>query len=173
MGHYSSLKNNILTIIDTKIAKIAGIIAALIMAFALAVIMPRLTVVESFSLPYFLYYMDIHPDLNMIKMGTYVRFVLKHPLYKEKNDKSIKRVSCMEGDELTVDNNKNYYCNGTWLCKAKDRTLKGDVITNFLFNGPVPKDSLFVVADHKDSLDSRYIGFLRKEDVLQIVYPLF
>jgi len=43
----------------------------------------------------------------------------------------------------------------------------------FSFSGKVPDGALFVVGDSPDSYDSRYFGFLRKEDVIKIAHPVF
>lgn len=83
-----------------------------------------------------------------------------------------KKIMCEGGDLLTVEGDW-YYCDGRFLGVGKHFTLKGLPVKLFIFNGTVPKDSLFVMGTHKDSFDSRYFGFINTTDVKAIEYPLF
>ena len=87
--------------------------------------------------------------------------------------KTTKKVGCVSGDSLSVKWKKHYYCNGTYLGYAKDKSIKGNPVENFIHNGIIPEGMLFVIGDHPDSYDSKYFGFLRKENVKAIAYPIF
>ena len=85
----------------------------------------------------------------------------------------MKRVGCDEGDQLSVDLEKRFYCNGDYLVTAKERTIKGEPLQHFNYNGIVPKGSMFVMGDHRDSYDSRYFGFVGKDRITATALPLF
>jgi len=84
----------------------------------------------------------------------------------------IKEVGCDEGDFLDV-KNREYFCNGDFLVKAKSITLKGEKIANFQFSGRVPAGFMFLIGRHKDSFDSRYLGFFKKADIVALAHPIF
>lgn len=156
----------------TKRRQVVTLLVALLAAFVIIWVDSQITIVKSWSLPYTIYWLDFHPDHNAIEKGTFVRFKLHYYLYHEKNNDAIKRVACLPGEKLSVDAQKNYYCGKVWLCKAKDFSLKGDKLYNFVFNGVIPENEFFVVADHPDSLDSRYLGFISRDQVRQFAYPI-
>jgi len=83
-----------------------------------------------------------------------------------------KRVACVPGEELRVEG-RRYFCDGEHLGEAKERSLKGEPLKNFVFNGKVPSGMLFLIGDGRDSFDSRYLGFVKVDDVKTIVYPIF
>jgi type IV secretory pathway protease TraF len=85
----------------------------------------------------------------------------------------LKKVVCDEGDILTVDNDKRFFCNGVYVGKAKDRALDGSALTNFVWNGPVPPGMILAMGEHKDSYDGRYYGFVQKTSVLNKAHPVF
>ncbi len=92
--------------------------------------------------------------------------------YKPQN--LMKQIVCDEGDDLRVTGEKEYYCNDQYLGRAKDKSLKGEPIANFVFNGRIPAGKMFVMGHHRDSFDSRYegMGLLDKEIVTAKGYPL-
>ena len=104
--------------------------------------------------------------------NDYVVFSLKGDRVAKDKDKLLKRVSCAEGDTLkTV--GKEYLCNGVFLGMAKDFSLKGERLKNFVYDGVMGRGLLFVTGDHKDSYDSRYFGFIHKDQVTAKAYPLW
>lgn len=104
--------------------------------------------------------------------NDYVVFSLKGDRLAKNNDKLLKMVSCAEGDTLkTV--GKEYFCNGVSLGTAKDFSLKGEKLENFIYEGSIARGLLFVTGDHKDSYDSRYFGFIHKDQVTAKAYPLW
>jgi signal peptidase I/conjugal transfer pilin signal peptidase TrbI len=78
----------------------------------------------------------------------------------------------MPGDHLkTLD--RLYYCNGEFLGWAKEYSLKGERVENFVYDGVVPTGNIFVMGEHKDSFDSRYFGFIEAMDVAAIGHPVY
>ncbi len=126
------------------------------------------------SLKHRIYWLTRNPD--KVVRGDYVLF-----RYRELSDRMgmkmsedvMKILGCNEGELLTVDVEKKFYCNGEYLVRAKDLSLKGEPLQHFVFNGPVPKGVMFVMGQHKDSYDSRYFGFVDKNRILAKAYPVF
>ena len=132
----------------------------------------RIMVTITPSLRHRIYILDRAPSKEQMGRDAYVLFELNSKyLEGAKTKKVLKQVACSEGDTLSV-RQKYYYCNDTYLGQAKDYSLKGDTLSNFQFEGLIPKDSLFVFSNHIDSLDSRYFGFVRKENVIAIAHPI-
>ena len=84
----------------------------------------------------------------------------------------VKYIMCDEGDNLTVDKYKIYYCNGEWFSVAKGFDKNGNRVKNFIYNGKIPKGKIFVSGASKDSYDSKYFGFIDKDKILYKVYPI-
>ena len=82
-----------------------------------------------------------------------------------------KKVTCTEGDQLTVRDRK-YYCNNTFICEAKPFSLKGEPLEYFQFSGKVPKNRLFISGISEHSYDSRYFGFVERKNVESIAIPI-
>jgi signal peptidase I len=108
-----------------------------------------------------------------IKRGDYImfRFATKY-INDGKPIKAIKEVVCTPGDELKV-NGKDYYCRGAYIGTAKDTAMTGDKVDNFKFNGAVPEQSYFVVGHIKDSYDSKYYGFIKRDNIEKIALPIY
>ncbi len=133
----------------------------------------RFTVTITPSLRHRIYLLDRAPSKAQIVRDSYVLFE-PHSKFLQgaKTTRTLKQAACVEGDVLIVKEGL-YYCNGTYLGQAKDYSLKGEKLERFEFQGEIPKDRLFVFGDHVDSFDSRYLGFVRKEDVIAIAHPIF
>lgn len=133
----------------------------------------RFTVTITPSLRHRIYLLDRAPSKEQMVHNAYVLFELNSKyLEGAKTQKALKQVACAEGDTLTVKEGY-YYCNDTYLGQAKEDSLKGEKLSHFEFEGEIPKDRLFVFGTHVDSFDSRYFGFVRKEDVIAIAHPVF
>ena len=118
-----------------------------------------------------LFFLVRHPAA--ITNGDYVIFKPDHmdPYINEKT--LVKKVTCDEGDHLT-EKGKEYFCNGdVYLGRAKDFSLKGERLKNFVYNGVIPKGFCFVEGSNINSYDSRYWGFLRKSDIEARAYSVF
>lgn len=136
-----------------------------------AVIPMHISVTLSPSLDHRVFYLDRGPF--EVKKGDYVLFTKSYlHLNEGRPFNVIKKVACTEGNAFH-NRGKDYYCNGAYLGRAKERSLKGEGLDNFEFNGVVPKGNLVVWGDHKDSLDTRYFGLLRTEEIKAVAYPLW
>ena len=141
---------------------------------AIGMTIPRyLTISTSTSLKQRVFWLVKTPDLARITVGDYVRVPHTDAITGWKSIMLLKRVTCIENDNLRVDTDKNYFCNEAYLGRAKDRSKAGVPVANFKFNGPIPAEMLFVMGDHIDSYDSRYIGFIEKTRVVGQAYPIF
>ncbi|MDD5105907.1 MAG: S26 family signal peptidase [Desulfuromonadaceae bacterium] len=126
------------------------------------------------SLKHRIYWLTRNPD--KVVRGDYILFHHKELAAKvgmKKSEEMLKVIGCNEGDQLTVDAEKKFYCNGEYLVRAKDISLKGEPLQHFVFNGQIPKGVMFVMGQHKDSYDSRYFGFVEKNRILAKAYPIF
>ena len=146
----------------------------LIVAMAGAEIPAHLSWNESDSVRPRLFFLEYAPA--RIVKGDYVIFTPKNidPYINGKT--LVKKVTCDEGDTLTEKGRegKDYFCDGNvYLGKAKDKSLRGTGLRNFVYNGVVPKGYCFVSGSNINSYDSRYWGFLRKKDVKARAYPIF
>ncbi len=125
------------------------------------------------SLPYHVFFLRKHSDDREIRKSSLVMFVHDHPMATSLKTKNlVKRVSCIEGEFLRVEDRK-YYCGDRYLGKAKTHSLTGVPVKNFVFNGRIPIGFLFVMGTNKDSYDSRYFGFISRKEVAAIAYPVF
>jgi conjugative transfer signal peptidase TraF len=135
----------------------------------------KFTVTLTPSLEYRVFFLKRFFAPAEINRGRYVMFSLPDnfaDLVNKKNLPAIKQVVGIEGDSLEL-LGRNFFCNGRPIGKAKQYSLKGERIEHFKESTVIPEGKLFVVGHHKDSLDSKYFGFLDKRDVLAIAYPIF
>lgn len=134
----------------------------------------KISVTLTPSLNHRVYWLTRNPD--KVVRGDYVLFRHKElsvHMGMKKSEDVMKILGCNEGDLLSVDSEKKFYCNGEYLVRAKDFSLKGVPLQHFAFNGTVPKGVMFVMGEHKDSYDSRYFGFVDKSRILAKAYPIF
>jgi len=134
----------------------------------------KISVTLTPSLKHRIYWLTRNPD--RVVRGDYVLFrhkELSDRMGMKKTEDVMKILGCNEGDLLTVDAEKKFYCNGEYLVRAKDISLKGEPLQHFVFNGQIPKGVMFVMGQHKDSYDSRYFGFVDKNRILAKAHPIF
>lgn len=135
----------------------------------------KFTVTLTPSLKYRVFFLKRFFPATEVTRGRYVMFRLPSDfveLVSEKNLPAIKQVVGIEGDRLEV-LGKSFFSNGKPIGKAKRYSLQGERVEHFTECCLIPEGKLFVVGHHKDSLDSKYFGFLDKRDVLAIAYPIF
>lgn len=149
-------------------------IAMIASAFAIGLLIPsRISVTITPSLQHRVFLVADLTDPREIRKDVYVLFILRSPkIFGGKPTPAIKFVGCAGGEHLEQ-KERDYYCNGIYLGRAKDFSLAGEKLNRFQYDGRVPDDSIFVLGQHKDSYDSRYFGFIKKKDVKKIAYPLF
>ena len=132
----------------------------------------RISVTITPSLRNRIFLLDRYPNTGSIKKDQYVLFILRSEITEgSKTNKVIKKVACVEGDELLV-RERSYFCNDRYLGAAKEYSLTGEKLTHFPFEGIIPEGKLFVFSNHVDSFDSRYFGFVRRDDVLAVAHPI-
>jgi conjugal transfer pilin signal peptidase TrbI len=139
------------------------------------------------SLPYRLFWVTPLRTGQEINVGEYVVFpspktysqlaavnfpdILKNTYLLFFSVKAIKQVKCKEGQTLAVQG-KKFFCDGVFIGEAKEKTLSGLPLTAFEFNGVIPGGKMFVMGSHRDSYDSRYIGFIDRSAVKSTGTPL-
>lgn len=134
----------------------------------------KISVTLTPSLKHRVYWLVRSPD--RVGKGDYVLFKdreLTTRMGMKQSEVVMKILGCNEGDLLTVDAEKRFFCNGDYLVRAKDVSLKGETLKHFSFTGAVPKGFMFVMGEHKDSYDSRYFGFVDKSRIMAKAYPIF
>ena len=125
------------------------------------------------SLDHRIFWLSRNPQ--HVGRGDYVHFVdpeLARKVGKPEIPNVFKRIRCDEGDILDVDAAKCFFCNGEYMGMAKDYSRKGEKMQYFAFNGKIPRGSMFVMGEHKDSYDSRYFGLVDKSRVRAKLYPI-
>jgi len=156
-------------------------VVTLIMYFSLAWLSSNyrlgLDLVDGEScLPYTAYIIDLN-DKNITR-GDFFAFESKGmgPFYPDKTQ-VIKIATGMPGDKVTVDENvrvnmqkfgeTNHLKEGGKLYKLGKR------LKDYLRDETIPEDKIFALATHPRSYDSRYWGYVSKEQVIGRAIPLF
>lgn len=104
------------------------------------------------------------------KLGDVVVFEFSHE-YLEEYAPGIKhltkRIKCDQGSFLE-NRGREFWCDGEYIGKAKEKSLKGEDLPLFEFEGIIPSGKTFVLGDHKDSFDSRYWGFISYDELSRV-----
>jgi conjugative transfer signal peptidase TraF len=136
----------------------------------------RITVATSGSLEHRVFF--LLPASTKVELGDYL--VFRHrdlsqvqSGLRSEHDQMIKKVGCLPGDYLTMDEANNFFCNGRLLGQALVADSKGRSLPRFSFNGPVPADKLFMVGTHPRSYDSKYFGYIDAHEILHKALPLW
>lgn len=154
--------------------RLFGVVIGLIALWIGLQIPKYISVTMTPSLYHRVFFLRYHFDA--VHQGEYVLFpasILSIPDKSMRQETmAIKRVGCSEGQRLqTV--GLDFYCDNAFLGKAKTHSMKGTPVIPFSYNGLIPKSRYFVIGDNVNSFDSRYFGFLRKEDIHARAYPVF
>jgi signal peptidase I/conjugal transfer pilin signal peptidase TrbI len=134
----------------------------------------KLSVTLTPSLDHRVFWLDRSPE--RVSKGDYVLFrhrELPAGMGVKTPEDVLKIVGCDEGDVLSVDSDRLFFCNGDYLVRAKEVSLKGEPLRHFVFNGTIPRGYVFVMGQHRDSYDSRYFGFIEKKSIRARAYPIF
>jgi type IV secretory pathway protease TraF len=146
------------------------IILAMAIALAVGLWLPaHISVTLTPSLGHRIFFLTEPESLNF-KEGDYLLF--HKQLDQAKTDQLLKQVGCAPGQLLRVENSE-YYCGEKYLGHALANDSKGKPLPRFIYNGPVPAGSLFMVGTHPRSYDSKYFGFIHADSVLKKAYPIW
>lgn len=109
-----------------------------------------------------------------VRVGDYVVFPMRTRYVERCTDGCLllKRVVCGPGSVLEV-RGRDFYCDGRYLGRAKERSRKGEPVEPFRYSGIIPGGKFFVMGSHEDSFDSRYFGFVDASSVVARAVPLF
>jgi signal peptidase I len=122
------------------------------------------------SVPIRMFYVsNIYSDIDV---GDYVKLNFWGSQYYPEGEKMVKNVVCKEGMYLKVVE-RDYYCNGVYLGRAKERDHYGRYVENFKYNGVIPEGYYFLMGTHPDSYDSRYYGLAPRERIIGKVLFVF
>jgi len=118
---------------------------------------------------------------HSIKRGDLVAFVPKDRIFKliglKKPKRAfyfVKKVVCLPGDKLEVNpETREFFCNEKFIGKALAISCKGYKAPLFVWNGSVPNGHYFVMGETKCSYDSRYWGFVKKDQIKAKIYLTF
>ena len=167
----------------------------LLSAFIFGLLIPgRFSVTTTPSLVHRIYLISRISDAREIRKDSYVLFTMRNnymsngqaidvmgkvpPHQKHKHRAMaaatpvMKIARCLPGEHLKV-SDRMYYCNGAYLGRAKEYSLRGEKVDNFVFDDAVPPEKIFVMGEHRDSFDSRYFGFIEATDVIAIGHPVY
>ncbi len=167
----------------------------LLAAFLFGLLIPsRFSVTMTPSLIHRIYLISRITDAREIRKDRYVLFTMRNSYMrngqpvdvmsavvaerKHVNGKPsvpapvMKIARCGPGNYLRVAN-RRYYCNDTYLGTAKEHSLRGEKVDNFVYDDVIPQGKLFVMGEHRDSFDSRYFGFIEVTDVTAIGHAIW
>jgi len=151
----------------SKPVKVLLIALAVMAAIAGSLIPERLLVTATASLDKRVFW---KADVTEIRKGDYV--VFWWPFTDGSWELAVKKVACVRGEKLKSDDNRDFFCGDEHLGRAKQRSLKGEEIEMFRYNGVVPEGKLFAVGDSRDSYDSKYFGFIEEKSVVMKAVPI-
>jgi signal peptidase I/conjugal transfer pilin signal peptidase TrbI len=85
--------------------------------------------------------------------------------------KLVKQIKCVPGDWLEKVNDC-FYCNTEQLCCTKPFDRQGKPTKIFQYSGSIPDFHYFVMGEHKDSFDSRYIGLINTGQIEDALWAI-
>lgn len=152
---------------------------AILLALAAGVIgwwLPgRLDVVISDSLAHRIFFLCGPPA--KIETGDYLVFKYYDFKFLQKSlayhNMLTKEVGCAPGDLLAVDADRRFSCNGKPLGQALITDSHGNTLPLFSFNGVIPLENYFMIGSNLRSFDSKYFGFIKKNEILYKAYPIW
>jgi signal peptidase I len=125
------------------------------------------------SLPYTIFLVD-KKDTAIQKDDLVVFNYPGEDIYMYKTgEKFVKIAICFPNDILFVNENREYFCNGRKIAQAPLHDSQGKKLSHFKFNGSIPKNNYFAIGTHPKSWDSKYWGFVSKENIIGKAKGLF
>ena len=92
--------------------------------------------------------------------GEFGLFEIANPLIADGSTHRLtKMVGCSPG-ELLHTKYPHFFCEGKLIATAKTHSPDGRELPKFIFNGPIPLGKVFMLGQHENSFDSRYLGFI-------------
>lgn len=105
------------------------------------------------------------------------QYALFKPTVKNKYTKNVhyfmKKIGCRGGQYLIANDDRSFYCDNKFIGKAKESDVDGNKVDYFHYSGVIPKEQFFVIGTHPRSYDSRYYGFISKNQILRGASPLW
>ncbi len=152
-----------------KAVRVLLIVVAIVMGFEI----PRHFVVTlSPSLKHRIYFKNGFIRDKDLKRGAYVLAEIETDIVENCRHCVVhKRIGCAAGERLSVEG-RDYFCNGEYLGTAKGNTLTGKQLNAYTHSGVMEEGRVFLIGEHKDSLDSRYLGPIPKEKINALTIPL-
>lgn len=129
----------------------------------------------SYSLPHHLYIIVKNQNhIADLKHDDYVSFKWTGDYYYRVNTPMLKQVKGLPGDVVSA-KGRAFYVNGQYVGTAKEKSLQGEDLQANGFRGEIPAGRMFLTAQHKDSLDSRYhaAGLIAEVQITGKAYPIF
>lgn len=124
------------------------------------------------SLPFVLFLKT--PDKENLQTGDIVTFIYKYKdYYKYKVGQNFtKKIGCSQGEHLeTIDN--QFYCNRKFIGIAVIKDGVGQELEVKNYNEIVPNGKYFMIGTNTKSFDSKYYGYVDKDDILGVTYGIF
>ncbi|SMN17207.1 hypothetical protein CRYPD_56 [uncultured Candidatus Thioglobus sp.] len=97
--------------------------------------------------------------------NDFVYFDFKHKLLPKNIDTLSKKLVCVEGDNLVINDNFIACNERKYLIKRNKKTGSGKPIKQFYYDGIVPKNKAVVWGKNIKSFDSRYLGFMKYDQL--------
>lgn len=104
--------------------------------------------------------------------GDFVAFRFQGSRYYKKGKTFIKILVGKECDRVETIG-RQVILNKLLIAIAKDKDLEGNRIEPFKYKGVIPPGKMLVLGISKDSYDSRYFGFIDKEQIIGRAIALF
>lgn len=151
----------------------AKIVSALVCVYCVGVAFGyNILLSNTSSLPYFLFLKT--PNKEDLKTGNIVTFIYGYKnYYKYRVGQNFtKKIGCSQGEQLkTIDN--QFFCNDKFIGVAALKDGVGNELEVKNYNEIVPSGKYFMIGTNPKSFDSKYYGYVDKNDILGVTYGIF
>ncbi len=111
-------------------------------------------------------------DLVLVQLPEWARFLAGQRQYLPKNVPAIKRISGVSGD-VVCRFGLDIFVNQNHVALANSRDGLGRKLLKWSGCRILMSDELFILADHPNSFDGRYIGVTKASSVIGIAVPVW